>query len=41
MKATPDEKRVVKKEDLKKLEKKIIKEDRKEDDKLYQRKRKK
>lgn len=41
MKMCPNEKRVVKQKDLKKLEKKILKEDRKEDDKLYERKRKK
>lgn len=41
MKQCPNEKRVVKQKDLKKLEKKILKEDRKEDDKLYERKRKK
>lgn len=41
MKQCPNEKRVAKQKDLKKLEKKILKEDRKEDDKLYERKRKK
>ena len=41
MKATPDEKRVVRQKDLKDLEKKIKSQDKKEDAKLYQRKRKK
>lgn len=41
MKACPNEKRIPTKNDLKRLEKKIKREDRKEDDKIYQRKRKK
>ena len=39
MKKLPDESRIVKKSDLKKLEKNIMKKDRKEDDKRYQRKK--
>lgn len=38
MKADPNEKRLVKQNDLKKLKKEILKEDRKEDNKLYVRK---
>ena len=41
MKACPNEKRLVKQKDLKEVEKKIKSQDRKEDDKLYQRKGKK
>jgi hypothetical protein len=41
MKACPNEKRVVKQKQLKQMEKKIKREDRKEDDKMYVRKRKK
>ncbi len=41
MKACPNEKRNVKQRDLKELEKRMKKEDRKEDNKLYARKRKK
>lgn len=40
MKACPNEKRVVKQSDLKKLEKKIKREDEKKDAKMYQRKKK-
>ena len=38
MKAVPDEKRIVRQNDLKRLEKKIKREDRKEDAKIYKRK---
>lgn len=41
MKACPNENRSVKVRDLKRLERKIKREDRKEDAKIYQRKRKK
>jgi hypothetical protein len=41
MKACPNEKRLLKQSDLKRMEKKIKREDRKEDAKLYERKRKK
>jgi hypothetical protein len=39
VKQIPDEKRIVKKADLKKMEKKILREDRKEDNKLYEKKK--
>ena len=41
MKACPNEKKIVRVNDLKRLEKKIKREDRKEDAKIYERKRKK
>ena len=40
MKPCPNEKKLLKQKDLKKMEKKILREDRKEDDKLYERKQK-
>jgi hypothetical protein len=39
MKASPNEKRIATKNDLKRLEKKIKREDRKEDAKIYKRKK--
>ncbi len=41
MKAGMDEKRVAKKSDLKKMERKILDEDRKQDNKMYEKKHKK
>lgn len=38
MKPCPNEKRIAHKDDLKKMKKAILKEDRKEDDKRYQKK---
>lgn len=35
MKACPNEKRIAKKDDLKKMKKEILKQDRKEDNKMY------